>query len=867
MAESGTSTAKKVVRIILKVLTYTLNTILTILLIGIIAGIIAGSAFLWYVNNYVETEIDESIFESVENVDTVTKIYYTEYTNRDSRIGYDVELVDQRIYGGTNSIYVKYKDIPQNLVSAFIAIEDERFWTNKGVDWKRTIAAVGNFFLKFNANFGGSSITQQLIKNVTGKDDYTIQRKVQEIFWALDLEKKKSKTEILELYLNAIYFSQNCWGVQAAAYTYFGKDVEDLTLLECACLAAIPNSPTKYDPIVNPENNKFRRNVVLKLMKNNNIITEEEYNENYDKDIELNIQRTSDTTNINSWYTDMVIDDVINDLVEEYGYTRQKASNLVYTSGLQIYTVMDPEVQSVLEEVYASNDAFPVTTSGVSAQSSMIVIHPTTGDVLGVVGARGTKTANRIQNYATHTLRSPGSSIKPLSVYAPALEAGLITYGSIIDDFPIRVYNGGAWPANLPVVYNGLTTVNSAIERSVNTVAVRVLNKLTPQASYDFCKNTLKMNSLIDQAETSSGNVYSDIGEASLALGQLTYGLTVREITAAYSIFANAGIYNDVRTYTRVLDNKGRVLLSRELPTGTIAISEENAFVMTKMLQNVVNNGTGTSITLRHKIDVAGKTGTAGNDFDRWFIGFTPYYIGGVWYGYEYNKAINAPGNPASNVWDTVMTKLHQKFIDEAEAGGEALRTFEQPANVVKVTYCKDSGMLMGDACRLDPRGSRADVGYFVRGTEPTQTCTTHVVVDYDTSTGGVAHAGCPSQYVKKVALIRVENRSFPFSVYVTDAQYVYRDLPETVEPGSTWNVPFFINTIPAGQSVGITNLWGGRQYNSFCYEHFDFAGFRNWLANKDKIPETSAETSSVTEPVTTPETEHKNPVEYFYME
>ncbi len=842
MSKSAMHVAKVCGKVALKIFAYILNTVLTILLIGIIAGIIAGSAFLWYVNNYIDTEIDVDIFDSVENVDTVTKIYYTEYTDRDNRIGYDVELVDQRIYGETNSIYVKYNDMPQNLVSAFVAIEDERFWTNKGVDWKRTIAAVGNFFLQFDDNFGGSSITQQLIKNVTGEDDYTIQRKVQEIFWALDLEKKKSKQEILELYLNAIYFSQNCWGVQSAAYTYFGKDVDELTLLESACLAAIPNSPTKYDPIINPDKNKERRNIVLDLMYKNNMITDSEYNENYNKDIELNIQRTSETVNINSWYTDMTIDDVINDLVAEYGYTRQYASKLVYSGGLQIYTVMDPEVQAVLEEVYASNDAFPQSTSGVPAQSSMIVIHPTTGDVLGVVGGKGNKTGNRIQNYATHTLRSPGSSIKPLSVYAPALEAGLITYGSIIDDFPVKVLNNGPWPSNLPVVYNGLTTVNSALERSVNTVAVRVLNKLTPLSSYNFCKNVLKMDSLIAQTETASGNTYSDIGEASLALGQLTYGLTVREITAAYSIFANDGIYNDVRTYTKVLDNKGKVLLSRELPVGTIAISEENAYIMTKMLQNVVNNGTGRSITLRQKIDVAGKTGTAGNDYDRWFIGFTPYYIGGVWYGYEYNKAINAPGYPANDIWDAVMTKLHQKYIDEAAAGGEAIKTFEQPANVVKVTYCKDSGMLMGDACALDPRGNRADVGYFAKGTEPTETCTTHVIVNYDTSTGGVAHDACPSASVKQVALIKVEDRHFPLSVYVTDAQYVYRELPEDVEPGSTWNEPFFINTVPAGQNVGTTNLWGGRQYNSFCYEHFDFEGFREWLENKDRIPEDDPE-------------------------
>lgn len=808
-----------------KVLMFILNAFLTVFLIGIITGIIVVSAFAIYVKNYVDTEIDESMYQ-LNSTNTTTKLYYYDYTDRENRIGEAIELESERLYGGSNSIYVPYSQIPKDLINAFVAIEDQRFFDHNGVDWYRTVAAGANFFLGFKSEFGASTITQQLIKNISGNDDYKIQRKVQEIFWALDLESKKSKEDILTLYLNVINLSQNCYGVQAAANTYFGKDVSELSLLECACIAAITNNPSYYNPIRFPEHNKERRQTILWCMWQQGMISEETMNELYDADIELNYtSNSSDGSNVNSWYTDMVINDVIDNLVE-LGYSSKAANILVFSGGLKIYTCMDPDIQAILDEVYTSDEYFPEHTSGMPAQSAMIVIDPKTGDILGVAGAKGEKKGNRIQNYATDTVRPAGSSIKPVTVYGPALEKGIITYASVYDDVPVNFgkENNSAWPHNLPNVYGGLTNINSAIERSVNTIAVKVLEDVTLKGSFEYAKYELGMDSLIELLELSNGTRLTDMDYAALALGQLNYGVTVREITAAYTAFANEGVFNKAKSYVKVVNADGDVILSNDDP-GNIVMSEENAAIMTKMLQNVVSNGTAKSITLKKTVNCAGKTGTTSNDYDRWFIGYTPYAIGGVWYGYEYPKSLSSlKSNPCTALWDTVMTMIHEKYIEEANNGGEALKTFEMPDTVIKATYCKDSGKLMTDACRADPRGSRAETGYFALGTQPTEYCTTHVLVDYDTSTGSVASELCPHDSVEKVGLLEITDRSFPIQVTVTDAQYVYRPMGDNVEPGGWWGDPFFVNTL-GGTYCGTTNV--ERQYNQFCWQHYDFNAFK----------------------------------------
>lgn len=776
--------AKKVFNVLGKILGYLLGAIFTILLVLLITGIIVGSAFAIYVSNNIDPTIDENLLFTVTEGQT-TKLYYYEFTDRKNRIGTPIELVDQRIYGTENSLWASIDEIPDDLENAFIAIEDKRFRTHNGVDWKRTGGAALNFFIGFDdTSYGGSTITQQLIKNVTGRDDATIQRKVQEILCALNLEKSMEKDQILELYLNIVPLSHSCIGVRAAAQTYFGKELNELTLTECAALAAITKYPTKYDPIQNPDNNKKRRQDVLYEMRNQNLITEEEYLAAIDEDLVLNVNGNSeeeeiDSSKVNSWYIDTVITDVRDDLMEKYNISSTMASNMINSGGLNIYILMDPKVQEVMEEVYLDDSNFPANRGGIPAESAMAIVDPYTGDLLGVVGARGEKRGNLILNYATQTQRAPGSSIKPIAVYGPALEEGVINYGSVYDDTPLWFNGGTPYPHNYPNQYRGLTTINSAIERSVNTVAMKVLEDLTIETSFDYMKNRLGFDYLIDYAETSDGRSYTDKGLAALSLGQLNYGVTVRDMAAAYTVFPSGGIYNEGKSYLKVTDSAGNVILSNEDNNGNIVFSEETSYIMTKMMQNVINRGTGTDVSLRHKLDVAGKTGTAGNDYDRWFVGYTPYYVGAVWYGYSYPKSLNnIQPNPSTIIFDIVMTRLHEEIIADAKENGEPLKSFEdnKPADIIRVTYCRDSGKLMGEACYNDIRGSRAETGYFSSYNRPMEYCDVHVMVDYDSANNTIATAETAPENLTRVALIRVDDRTDPklSRIYIWDRAYVY---------------------------------------------------------------------------------------------
>ncbi len=827
---------------IFKVFSYLFNIILTILLICIVTGAIVGCAFSIYIKNYVDPTIDESLLATGGTSQT-TQIYYYEYENaeaRYNRTGTKVELEDQRLYGEQNSLWADYSKIPQDLKDAFVAIEDKRFWDHAGVDWIRTGSAVMKFFVG-NSSYGGSSITQQLVKNVTQYDDVTIQRKVQEIVCALNLEKTKSKEEILELYLNIIPLSQRCYGVQSAANTYFGKDVSELSLIECVCIASITNAPTRYDPVQNPESNQERRDIILQEMLAQGYITQEEFDSAYDKEIELNLTEVSTAITTNSWYTDTVIEDVISDLMEKYNYTRQVASQKIYSGGLQIHTLMDPEVQKVMEEVYIDDSIFEKAlkkeVSGVPAESSMVVCDPATGDLLGIVGGRGEKTESRILNLAAQAVRPSGSSIKPIAVYAPAMEEGLITWGTVQDDSPVLWFGEDddlePWPKNYTLTYAGLSTVNNSIIHSDNTVSVRTLQLLGERKSYEYLTEKMGFYSLIESKTLDDGKTLTDIGLASLALGQQNYGITVREITSAYCTFPNNGVYNKTRSYLYVSNTDGDMILSNDAESNVV-FSEETSYIMTKMLENVFNSTASAAyrVTLRKKVDCAGKTGTAGDDLDRWLLGYTPYYVAGVWYGYKIPKVLTNEliTSPCVYVWDEVMTRLHQKYIDAAEAGTEELKHFDdtRPSNIVELEYCKDSGKLLTDACALDPRGSRNDKGYFKEGTEPTEYCDCHVVVAYDTQNKGIAHAGSNPDHVKNVSLISISTRDFPEQVTITDAQYVYRTLPSGVRPTDNPNQPYFINSIPEGHYVGRSS--DSRQYNTFSSKGFDYLAYEQGM-------------------------------------
>ena len=870
--------------VLFKIFSYFMNILLTILLIGLITGIIVSSVFAIYINNYLDLEIDPSTIVTASS-DSTTRIYYMKYDTIEDRInrnGTPVEIENQRLNGGENTIAVTYSQLPEDLVNAFIAIEDKRFRSHNGVDWITTAQAVVNFVLPTGKSAGGSTITQQLIKNVTKEDDVTIQRKVEEIFRALNLEKVKSKEEIMTAYLNIIYLGCGCDGVQSAANYYFGKDVSELSLVECAALAAIVKNPSQYDPKyhddnwinskgVEKEGNAYRRWIVLEQMKENGFITESECIAAQNEELVIVTHEEEENPVAEegmilfNWYTESLIAQLRDDLMEKYGVSQYNASLMVYNSGYNIYIPMDPEVQDTLELVYENDTQyFPSTGVGLQPQSAMVICDPYTGDVLGLVGGRGQKIQNRGLNRATQATRPPGSSIKPISVYAPAMDEGLITYGSVVDDTPFMferylvsaatewsdaIYAYDPYPTNLPVIYDGLTTINRAVTTSKNTVAMKVLDMISIDKSFDFLKNELHIDSLIDSYTKANGEVLTDRGYAALSLGQPNYGITVEEITAAYCMFQNNGVYNEPKLYLYVTDSEGNTVLENA-DEPDIVISNETASIMTIMMEKVMSEGTGTGCTLRHTVDVAGKTGTTSADFDRYFVGYTPYYVGGVWTGYDMNQSLSAFNeNPSLVVWDTVMTMLHQKYIDEAANGGEPLKTFEMAPGIVEVTYCKDSGLLPTSACLSDPRGyARTEVGYFSRESAPKEYCDTHVWIDRCSVSGRVASEQCTSTY--RTVLLRIEDRSFPMEIYIPDAQYAYREMPSYVMPSTWYSVPFFANMLKSGEYCGSSYV--NTPVNAFCYEHCDF---RQWGGSAPSLvgnPYASTTPSATPEPETT---------------
>ena len=802
----GTSASASVLK---KVLVGLSSVVLTLVIIGIICSVIVGGTFAIYVSRYlIDDDFDIEPSQLRSDLSKTSWIYYdAKYTDENGNAYEPVE-----IYGTENRLWVHYDDMPSHLVNAFIAIEDERYRQHKGVDWRRTFGAVLSFATGSD-DYGGSTITQQLIKNVTGEDDTTIQRKVTEIFRALSLNEKRTKDEVLEMYLNRIHLSRSNYGVGAAAKYYFGKDVSELTIVESAALAAIPKSPTKYDPVRNPEFNKERRALVLDKMLELEAITEEEYESAVDEELVLNITyEETQQQGTFSYLTDALIEQIVKDLATEYGYTRDEALSLIYTGGLKIYATENPGVQKAMEEVYNDPKTFPKVDDGVQPESAMVVMDPFSGEVVGLVGGRGEKEGKLELNRATMSKRQVGSSIKPLTVYAPAMDLGLINYSTVYDDSPFYMEKMEKyWPSNSPARYFGNVNVNQAIILSKNTVAAKIIkDTVGVEYSYDFAKNKLHLDSLVK----------ADMDIAPLALGGFTNGLTVLEMTAAYSIFPSGGYYTTPRLYTKVLNNDGTMLLDRRTASKERVIKQSTATVMTKHLENVVAYGTGAGIKLKNKINCAGKTGTTNDNKDLYFCGFTPYYVGACWFGYDIPKSLyKFGGNPAMNAWEKVMEKVHKPVFDSVAGGQDNLRQFDF-SKLVQASFCLDSGLAPSENCSLDPRGSRVSTGYYY-GEEnvPERKCDVHILVPWCTESNLMANDACPN--IKPMALIREEERSFMHGdVLIEDAKYTYRevnihryvDIPESP--------PFYKYTLGEGETTGYSNYQEGEAVNGMCRVH-----------------------------------------------
>ncbi len=617
-------------------------------------------------------------------------------------------------------VAVTYDSLPEHLVNAFVAIEDKRFFEHRGIDLRRTGQAALNYLLGKEQTFGGSTITQQLVKNVTRRDERTPNRKLTEIFSAVDMEKQLCKEEILEAYLNVINLGGGCRGVGAAARYYFDKEISALTLTECACIAAITNNPSYYDPSRHPQNNLERRNLILEEMCKQGYISREMCDTAQSSPTSLHISQQPDSAT-SSWYADMVTKDVIADLQTRLGYTLDQATALVYHGDLIIETAMDTQLQSILSAYYEDLSHFPKGEAGYP-QSAMMILDPLSGDILAVAGAIGEKTGFRIQNYATDTKRPAGSAIKPLSVYAPALELGIIDFASVYNDQPLKSINGSPWPRNADGLYRGKLTVREAVALSTNTVAVKLLNEIGLSTSFDFLRHRLGMTSLIPADK----KTLHDLTEASLALGQQSRGVSLRELLGGYTI-CYEGVFHKPVSYHRVLTATGEVLLSNT-GEGETVLSRENACILNHLLQGVTADGTAASLTLgqRMGLPIAGKTGTTQNNCDRWFVGLTPRLAAAVWMGYEYPQEMRGiDKNPCLDIWDEVMLACEETY-----EGRPRVADFPACPSVIPITVCPHSGEIATEDCRralpTDNSRIRPFVGWFDVSRLPSGDCSLH---------------------------------------------------------------------------------------------------------------------------------------------
>ena len=679
-----------------------ISVLLALALTALLTVLIVGIYLVSFMVSYVKGDPKINLEEYKENQDQTTIIYAYDSNNE------AVELT--RLYGEQNRVWVTYSTnpdesvIPQNLANAYIALEDKRFPDHDGVDWFRTFSAV----FHDGGSTGGSTLTQQLIKNLTGENKRTINRKFYEILMALNLEKNVSKETVLEAYMNTVYMSHGCYGVQTAAEKYFGKNVQDLNLAECASLAAITKAPSSNDPLLHPDKNRTRQLYCLDMMLEEGMITQEEHDEavnykmvftnseDYVPSGDLASQQTQTETKIQSYYVDYVIQSVIQDLMDKYGYTRSQASSMIYSGGLRIYSAVDMDIQEAMETVYVNKISFPKYNKKIDDAQSAMTIMDYSGRIVGMVGGAGEKTENRGLNRAANSYRQPGSSIKPLTIYAPAIEKKYVTWSTRVKNYGIPNYytdgkNGGYGPVNYgndPGSPDSYVNVQKAICKSYNTVPAQILRQMGYQKSFDFATQKFRLSTLVDP---------TDINASSLAVGGTYKGVSTLQMAAAYASFGNGGKYFEPYCYYKVTNSTGtEVLLQHDKTDGDQIMGADTADIMNKLLQTVVTDaagqGTMRNYALKNSVLFA-KTGTTTDDYDRWVIGGTPYYVAAVWFGCDIQKSLSnyVSGNPSAKIFDEVMNRIHKNL---------ERKDFETHSPIVEQhAYCTATGLLASDSC------------------------------------------------------------------------------------------------------------------------------------------------------------------------
>lgn len=840
---------------------------------------------------------------------------------------------------------VKYDEIPEDLKNAFIAIEDQDFFNHKGINPKRILKALWEDIKAGAPVQGASTITQQLAKNLYLSHDKKIERKIKETYYAFQLEKHLTKEQILEAYLNTAYMGGGAKGVQAAAYTYFSKDVNELDLAESALLAGITKNPSKFSPIktlkkedVDPskhfiiddedeiytmvydERYKERQQLVLKMMKNENMITEEEYNQALNEDLKEHIKPgNQELHGISSFFVDQVKYDVVKALMKDLDKSEEEAMDMLYNQGLRIYSTIDLEMQKIVEKAYEDNKNFPnlvtrkdksgnilsksksillykfenlinaseelvipkgdfkyddagnlillkgrrlnfdplyengdiigvrasvkdaytqnpqkellilkggivkipneykkydekknlivdqaflaanpqffikdsygnllisknnysMSNKGaVQPQSAMVIMDYRTGEIKALVGGRDVK-GKKLYNRAVNP-RQPGSSIKPLSVYTPALDNGW-TAASIVDDVPNYDQNGRLWPKNWYNSFWGLSTLREGVQWSMNVMAVKIVEQMGIQTSMDY----LKKMGITTVKETGKSN---DANLSAMALGGMTQGVSPLEMTAAYASLANEGVYIKPKSFTKITDREGNIILENTSFKNRV-VSPEVAFIITDMMKSGVDGGTSRRARLDNNnssIPVVGKTGTTSDNYDAWFVGYTPYYVGGVWIGNDVQMELDSGSAMSAQLWQRVMSQVHKNLPP---------KDFKKPENVISVTIDQESGKLPTEVSMRDPRGNRAKSEYFIRGTQPTEYDDVHVELEIDTTTNKLATPYCPPTLVEKRVFIR---RPIPYDPAknngIVPKDYIYEAPTEPCDVHNEYHQDFPID-------------------------------------------------------------------------
>lgn len=611
-----------------------------------------------------------------------------------------------KLGGARKSKPISLDNMSDNLKNAYISIEDERFYSHNGIDIKRTGGAIFSYiFSSGSGSYGGSTITQQLVKNLTGDSSDSIVRKIKEWWKAIQLENFLSKDEILDGYLNIIYAGPNIYGVEAASIYYFNKSSSELTLEECAFLAGLNNSPNSYNPFTGNDNVdriKNRTKTVLYKMLELKYIDEESYNQALAKvEVGLKFKKgdVSSSDAVYSYHTDALITEIIRDIANKYNISEVFAANYINMAGLTIQSTQDSKVQTQIEvECKKSKYSIASKNGGNSSQAAMVVIDHKTGNVVGCVGGLGEKTEVRPLNRATQAIRQTGSAIKPLAVLIPGINKRIITAATILDDTR-KNFADGYHPTNYEGIELGKITVRRALESSQNIPFVEMMEEVKP-------KNSIKYLERMGITTLTEGD-----NNLALALGGISEGISPLEMAGAYATIANDGKYIEPTFYIEISNKSEKVIVKSKQKEKRV-FSKEVAYILKNLLTEPVEGSHGTATYCKIPgMDVAAKTGTSDNDYDRWLCGFTAYYTAVTWYGYDQNETIVYNGkNPSGIIWANVMIKIHNNLKNAS---------FEKPSAMSSATICAETGQKANTGC------TNTYTEYFLWFTVP-GTCSKH---------------------------------------------------------------------------------------------------------------------------------------------